>query len=108
MPKACSPDAEDQIFEMQVRICKAFANSTRLCMLDLLAKQEHTASDLQGLLGITLPNVSQQSLHLEGSRCGKHPPGWQTDLLFVDASGSEASLPTDPGCRFGTGSKQLV
>ena len=59
MPKACSPDAEDQIFEMQVRICKAFANSTRLRMLDLLAKHEHTVSDLQGLLGITLPNVSQ-------------------------------------------------
>ena len=59
MRKGCSPDAEDQIFEMQVRICKAFANSTRLRMLDLLAKHEHTVSDLQSALGITLPNVSQ-------------------------------------------------
>lgn len=59
MPKGCSPDAEEQIFEMQVRICKAFANSTRLRMLDLLAKREHTVSDLQSALGITLPNVSQ-------------------------------------------------
>jgi DNA-binding transcriptional ArsR family regulator len=59
MRKACSPDSEDQIFEMQVRICKAFANATRLRMLDLLAKREHTVSDFQVALGITLPNVSQ-------------------------------------------------
>jgi ArsR family transcriptional regulator len=59
MPKGCSPDAEEQIFEMQVRICKAFANATRLRMLDLLAKRELTVSDLQSALGITLPNVSQ-------------------------------------------------
>jgi DNA-binding transcriptional ArsR family regulator len=48
-----------QIFEMQARICKAFANSTRLRMLDLLAKHEQTVSDLQSALGIALPNVSQ-------------------------------------------------
>lgn len=59
MRKGCGPDSEDQIFEMQVRICKAFANGTRLRMLDLLAKREHTVSDLQSALGITLPNVSQ-------------------------------------------------
>jgi DNA-binding transcriptional ArsR family regulator len=59
MRRGCNPEAEDQIFEMQVRICKAFANSTRLRMLDLLAKREHTVSDLQSALGITLPNVSQ-------------------------------------------------
>jgi ArsR family transcriptional regulator len=59
MPRACNPEAEEQIFEMQVRICKAFANSTRLRMLDLLAKREYTVSDLQSALGITLPNVSQ-------------------------------------------------
>lgn len=60
MPKACySPDAEEQIFEMQVRICKAFANATRLRMLDLLAKREYSVSDLQSMLGIPLPNVSQ-------------------------------------------------
>ena len=59
MRKGHSPEAEEQIFEMQVRICKAFANSTRLRMLDLLAKREYTVSDLQSALGITLPNVSQ-------------------------------------------------
>jgi len=60
MPKACcSPEAEEQIFEMQVRICKAFANATRLRMLDLLAKREYSVSELQSMLGIPLPNVSQ-------------------------------------------------
>jgi hypothetical protein len=29
---------DDQIYDMQVRICKAFANSSRLRMLDVLAK----------------------------------------------------------------------
>jgi DNA-binding transcriptional ArsR family regulator len=59
MRRGHSPEAEEQIFEMQVRICKAFANSTRLRMLDLLGKREYTVSDLQSALGITLPNVSQ-------------------------------------------------
>jgi len=59
MPKRGKADSDEQIFEMQVRICKAFANSTRLRMLDLLAKGEYTVSDLQAALGITLPNVSQ-------------------------------------------------
>ncbi len=59
MRRGQSPEAEEQIFEMQVRICKAFANSTRLRMLDLLGKREYTVSDLQSALGITLPNVSQ-------------------------------------------------
>jgi DNA-binding transcriptional ArsR family regulator len=58
MPRG-NPEADEQVFEMQVRICKAFANSTRLRMLDLLAKKEYTVSDLQAALGITLPNVSQ-------------------------------------------------
>ena len=59
MPKRGQADGEEQVFEMQVRICKAFANSTRLRMLDLLAKGEYTVSDMQAALGITLPNVSQ-------------------------------------------------
>lgn len=50
---------DDQIYEMQVRICKAFANATRLRILDLLAKTEHTVSELQSELGITAANVSQ-------------------------------------------------
>jgi DNA-binding transcriptional ArsR family regulator len=59
MARGMGADGEDQIFEMQVRICKAFANSTRLRMLDLLAKRERTVSELQEELGITLSNVSQ-------------------------------------------------
>ena len=51
--------AEDQIYEMQVRICKAFANSARLRILDLLANRERAASDLQQQLGITKANLSQ-------------------------------------------------
>jgi DNA-binding transcriptional ArsR family regulator len=59
MPKATSSDVDEQIYEMQVRICKAFANSTRLRMLDLLAKREHAVSDIQGELGLSAPNISQ-------------------------------------------------
>src|SRR6266536_2246781 len=59
MPKAPCREVDDQVDEMQVRICKAFANPVRLRMLDLLAKREHTVSELQAELGITAPNVSQ-------------------------------------------------
>jgi DNA-binding transcriptional ArsR family regulator len=59
MAKAAKTETDDQVFEMQVRICKAFANATRLRMLDLLAKHEHTVSDLQAALGVSAPNVSQ-------------------------------------------------
>ena len=59
MPKPAKSRVDDKIYEMQVRICKACANSSRLRMLDLLAKGERTVSDLQGELGITTANVSQ-------------------------------------------------
>ena len=59
MPKPGKNGVDDRIYEMQVRICKAFANPSRLRMLDLLAKGERTVSDLQGELGITTANVSQ-------------------------------------------------
>jgi DNA-binding transcriptional ArsR family regulator len=59
MPKATSSDVDEQIFEMQVRICKAFANSTRLRILDMLAKREHAVSDIQSELGLSAPNISQ-------------------------------------------------
>ena len=51
---------EDSIYEMQVRICKALGNSTRLRILDLLGKQAYTVSGLQKELGIPLANVSVQ------------------------------------------------
>jgi len=59
MPKATRNEVDDQVYELQVRICKAFANPVRLRMLDLLAKREYSVSGLQSELGITAPNVSQ-------------------------------------------------
>lgn len=50
---------EAEVFERQARICKAFANSTRLHMLDFLAKRDWAASDLQKQLGISKANLSQ-------------------------------------------------
>ena len=57
--KATTRDTDEQIYEMQVRICKAFANTTRLRMLDLLAKGEHSVSDIQNQLELSAPNISQ-------------------------------------------------
>jgi DNA-binding transcriptional ArsR family regulator len=51
---------EDNLYERQVRICKALANPTRLRILDLLGKQTYTVSGLQKELGIPLANVSIQ------------------------------------------------
>ena len=58
MIKTCQPESEAIVFDMQVRILKAFANPVRLRMLDLLSKHEHTVSELQTELDITLSNVS--------------------------------------------------
>jgi ArsR family transcriptional regulator len=55
--KSASWDGE--ILERQVRICKAFANSTRLVMLDLLGSREWPVSKLQQELGVSKPNLSQ-------------------------------------------------
>jgi ArsR family transcriptional regulator, virulence genes transcriptional regulator len=50
---------DDQIYERQVEICKAFANPTRLRILDLLAKQPCSASQLQKQLSVAKANLSQ-------------------------------------------------
>ncbi len=50
---------DDEVYERQVRICKAFANSTRLKILDLVAERTRTSSNLQQQLGISTPNLSQ-------------------------------------------------
>lgn len=52
-------EMENEIFERQVAICKAFANSTRLRMLDLLGKHEWSAGDLQTALRVSKANLSQ-------------------------------------------------
>jgi DNA-binding transcriptional ArsR family regulator len=50
---------DQQVMDKQVRICKAFANSTRLQLLDLLGQHEWPVSDLQEQLSISKPNLSQ-------------------------------------------------
>lgn len=50
---------EAEVFERQARICKAFANATRLQILDLLGKRDWAAADLQKQLGISKANLSQ-------------------------------------------------
>ncbi|MGB7847730.1 MAG: metalloregulator ArsR/SmtB family transcription factor [Candidatus Acidiferrum sp.] len=60
MPKEAKGCADSKLLEMQVRICKALANPTRLRILDLLGKKSYTVSGLQKELGIPMPNVSVQ------------------------------------------------
>ena len=55
-------DIEAEIFERQASICKAFANPTRLHLLDLLGKGERGASELQEELG--LPTLSKRLLRV--------------------------------------------
>jgi DNA-binding transcriptional ArsR family regulator len=58
--KKTRPNAlDDQIYERQVEICKAFANPTRLRILDLLAQRSYSASQLQKQLSIAKANLSQ-------------------------------------------------
>jgi DNA-binding transcriptional ArsR family regulator len=58
---------QEEVFERQARICKAFANSTRLRMLDLLGKRDWAASELQAELGISKANISQHVAILRGA-----------------------------------------
>ena len=52
-------EVENEILERQVLICKSFANSTRLHILDLLGKRDWLAADIQRELGISKANLSQ-------------------------------------------------
>jgi DNA-binding transcriptional ArsR family regulator len=58
---------DEQVLEKQVRICKAFANATRLQLLDLLGQREWPASELQEQLSISKPNLSQHLAVLKGA-----------------------------------------
>jgi len=51
---------DDEIFERQARICKAFAHASRLRILDLVSEGERGVSDLQKELGISKTSISQQ------------------------------------------------
>jgi ArsR family transcriptional regulator len=48
-----------EVYERQAVICKAFANPTRLHLIDLLTKRERWAAELQQGLGISKANLSQ-------------------------------------------------
>ena len=52
-------DGESEIFERQATICKAFANPTRLHLIEMLARGERWATELQQGLGISKANLSQ-------------------------------------------------
>jgi DNA-binding transcriptional ArsR family regulator len=58
---------ENEILERQVMICKAFANPTRLQILDLLGKGDWTASEIQKELGISKANLSQHAMVLKSA-----------------------------------------
>ena len=58
---------DQQVFERQANICKAFANATRLHLLDLLGNGERPVSELQKELAITKANLSQHLAILKSS-----------------------------------------
>ena len=58
---------ENEILERQVLICKAFANSTRLHILELLGKRDWSAAEIQKELGISKANLSQHAMVLRGA-----------------------------------------
>jgi len=50
---------DDEVFERQASICKAFAHPTRLHLLDIIGKGERGVSDIQAKIGVTKANLSQ-------------------------------------------------
>jgi DNA-binding transcriptional ArsR family regulator len=65
--KPSKQSLENEIFERQVQICKAFANSTRLRMLDLLGRHDWSYADLQEALGVSKANLSQHVMVLKSA-----------------------------------------
>ena len=51
---------DEEIFERQAQICKAFAHPGRLRILDLLGQGERGVSELQKELGLSKTSLSQQ------------------------------------------------
>ena len=52
-------NGEHEIYERQAVICKAFANPTRLQLMEMLIRGERWAAELQEGLGISKANLSQ-------------------------------------------------
>ena len=67
MNKPSRKSLENEIFERQVLICKAFTNSTRLRILDLLGRHEWSAAALQKQLGVSKANFSQHAMVLKSA-----------------------------------------
>lgn len=68
MPKTRKSVAmQTEVFERQAHICRAFANPTRLRMLDLLGSGDWAASELQKELRISKANLSQHIAVLKGA-----------------------------------------
>jgi DNA-binding transcriptional ArsR family regulator len=59
--------ADRDLYERHAILCKAFANPTRIHLLDLLGRGELGASDLQERLGISKANLSQHVSILRGA-----------------------------------------
>ncbi len=78
MARKSNDSSEQQVFERQANICKAFANPTRLQLLDLLGKGDQPVSALQQYLQISKANLSQHLTILRAAgvvtthRNGKH------------------------------------
>lgn len=51
--------SEQEDYRRQAEICKAFANPTRLRLIDLLSRKERWSSELQAGVGISKANLSQ-------------------------------------------------
>lgn len=59
VPGKRKSNGDQEFYERQALICKAFANPTRLQLIDLLSHGERWASDLHEDLGISKANLSQ-------------------------------------------------
>ena len=59
MSRSTNKQLDDQIYERQVAICKAFANPIRLRILDMLSNGGCNGADIQESLGISKTNLSQ-------------------------------------------------
>jgi len=80
------PGSDREAYRRQAEICKAFANPTRLHVIDLLSRGGRWSSEVQAGVGISKANLSQHlsilksvgvvSTHREGKRlrCGLSIP----------------------------------
>ena len=89
MIKKSSHSSHDA-YERQAAICKAFANPTRLQLIDLLGRKERWASELQEGLGHLQGQSLAASLHLANRGRGSDPARRQATLLWHLDAGSEA------------------